>query len=335
MVRKGANMSALLKDKNHSGRVIDFGQLKTENAEIAKALRKRPNYSPKYIKHCMRVADELEHCSQWRKYKVDRNGNKRLFDTRYCKQSLCRVCERVRYNHQSAKLYNITQELGDDAKYLFITLTAKNVPYSSVRKGVDEMNYALSKMLKYKAIKPYVYGGAKSLETTLGKDNKCHLHIHVLLNVKPTFYNGKARLNHGQWSKLWTRALKTEYTANINIKRPKSVSDIHALTNYIVKVDKKSDEINWNDPRQVSYMIDIADEMHRKHTLTLLGNFKRADQIANYKYNHKKDYKSKNMIDTGKHNTYASREEFGYESAKIETYTCFKSGNKLDYKLKE
>lgn len=309
-----------------------------QNTELCNQLRKnRPYYSPKYIRKCLRLADELEHCSAWIKYKVDSNGNKKMFDTRFCRQRLCNVCKRVRYNHESARLYRtvkLNNELHPNSKYMVGTLTIKNVSVDELSNAIKGMNYAWSKMSRYKAIAPYLLGTVKSIETPLGKDGKCNLHMHILMQVKPSFYAGKYSMTHSKWSMYWTRALNVKYTADTYVRRIHDTDRLYRTCNYITKVDTTAQKINWDDPEQVSKLIDIDDELYRKRLIIYTGTFKELDRVSNYRYKRQGRKNSKDN-DSGKHESYDQACDFNYNDCKVETYVYKNVNDTIDYYLKE
>lgn len=320
-------------DTDIHGNNSELSKLKDRDIKTAQALMQYSNGSPAYNRRLHRTGKNMLGCSTKREYLTDLStGAKRLIHAKFCRSSLCNICEHRRYNHDSARLYSATQYIEDSGMiptkpvYLLLTPTIKNVDGEHIHTAINLINYALNKMLKYKAIDKYVYGTIKRIEEKSNMtDGTYNVHAHLLLLVKPTFYNGKARLNHSQWSKYWNRALKADYNADINVQRVKQ-GEINRAIHYLVLSNKDLDKLQDDTAtdKTIEQVIDGVGGMYRKHLLTLTGVIKKADNIANQSYKrHKPDTSTTN---TGKHEEYSDNDDFNYSNA-IRQVFSYKSTN--------
>jgi len=80
-----------------------------------------------------------------------------------------------------------------NAKFIFLTLTTKNVYYEDLKQGIKEILTAFKKLLKsYRvANNKAILGILRSLEFTIQKSDKryINLHIHCLIVVKTSYFN--------------------------------------------------------------------------------------------------------------------------------------------------
>ena len=330
----------VLKDTQINGKKQPFKELKDRGIHIAQALYRDESGSPTYNKRQRKASRDILNCANEIKYRVDKNtGEKRITDTYFCHNALCPLCEVKRYNSDSARLYNIIEYINEStaiqykANYMLATLTIKNVDESHIRHAIEQLNYAWNKAKNYKAIKPYIRGTVKRIEVKVNKqDGTFNVHIHMLMLVKSSFYNGKNRLTHSQWSKYWTRAVNQGYKADIDVARLKTLDDTLRAMHYMVKVNEDIAEIDSNaSDETIGNIISAENGKYRKHLLTLTGVLKDIDKAINKRY--KRDYKANN--NTGKHAEYKRSKAFNYINSEIEVYRYDKHSNKQDYYLKE
>ena len=203
----------------------------------------------------------LERCCSWllfRKYiesqvmKLDR--------AEFCKHRLCPVCNW----RKSLKLFSQTKaasaELMKDfpkARYLFLTLTVKNVRGDELADTIDQMNagfklltnagknnasakpiranllgYAKAMEIKYDAEKRitsemftkrkqyYIGRGLKAGDPNPNYD-KYHPHFHVLLMVRGDFFKGKNYIKQSQWTSIWRDCMKLDYDPQVDVRTVK------------------------------------------------------------------------------------------------------------------
>lgn len=314
-----------LKDLSLEGDDKNWTNAKLVNALIASKLRTIKEGDELWRYKQKKRANELDSCGNWLKYLIDNNGNKRLHDARFCHDKLCQICGARKYNHESARLYHVVNYLKELHNFMVGTFTTKNVPYDNINKEVNNLNYSWRKMRNYKAIKPYLRGTVKKVECKVGKNNKCNVHLHILMVVSPSFFYGKNSLTHSQWSQLWAKAVNKDYAPELHVERKGSYRQLKKTCNYIAKSYLYGD---WK-LKDVNKVIKIDDQTRGKHLIVYTGLMRDADNKINA------SYKRKNRISTGKHSMYSKKDNFNYNNTVTEVYGYKNIDGHFDYYKRE
>ena len=118
-----------------------------------------------------------------------------------------------------AKFFQAMPQITQDyptARWLFLTLTVRNVAIADLRQTVTHMNQSFVRLTKLK-IFPAI-GWLKSVEVTRNpKDGTAHPHFHCLLMVASNYF-GRNYVNQKQWRDAWQQSLRVEYEPSVNIK---------------------------------------------------------------------------------------------------------------------
>lgn len=105
----------------------------------------------------------------------------------HCKLRLCPDCTRKKAHEIREKFLPHLQEL----KHLkLITLTIKNT--ATIEEGIQKIRNGLKRLRQRKDIKSRLFGGVYSIETTVGRDGKFHVHCHLLVSM---FFISQERLS--------------------------------------------------------------------------------------------------------------------------------------------
>jgi len=181
-----------------------------------------------------RELKRMHECATWLKYAVFKTENgleKKLVAANFCKSRWCDVCNwrrRIKYfNINYEKVVRIKQE--HNARFIFLTLTTKNVYYKNLKEGIKEILTAFKKLLKSYRIanNKAILGILRSLEFTIQKSDKryINLHIHCLIAVKTSYFNKNYDwyINQREWTELWRKALNVSYTPVVDVRVVKDV----------------------------------------------------------------------------------------------------------------
>lgn len=155
------------------------------------------------------------------KYNLD-DKKKKFKPFFICKNKFCSNCAYLKSRKLFCETYQVLQNIVENKKIDFIayhlTLTVKNPTIDNYTHYQDVMNKAYKLLVKstnkYK-FKNYILGYQASRETTQSpeakKRNELHPHIHILLLLKPEFYNEKRReykLSQREILQEWNYCLK-------------------------------------------------------------------------------------------------------------------------------
>jgi len=237
----------------------------------------------------------------------------------FCRVRLCPVCQWRRTLFLMAKAFQIIPKIRADYPthhWLFLTLTVKNPHVNDLRKTLDEMNKAWGRMLKLSPIcklinpvnrpksslkkKEYsiiIDGFIKSVEVTReceedenGKfirftdTDNVHPHFHILLMVKPSYF-GHDYIRQEEWTELWRKALRVDYTPIVDIRKvkPKKVKKIKRKNDPIgmtdavretMKYSVKSKDITTSTgdiERDKQFLVSLTNQLYKRKMLATGG----------------------------------------------------------------
>lgn len=122
----------------------------------------------------------------------------------------------------------IIQEVNEKekVKWVFLTLTVRNVDGEKLKDTMDQMTKAWNNFSRYAKFKKSVKGYFRSMEVTRNWDRESewygtyHPHFHVLMAV-PTNYFTKNYIKHSEWTSMWQRAMKLDYTPIVHVAKVK------------------------------------------------------------------------------------------------------------------
>jgi hypothetical protein len=103
------------------------------------------------------------------------------------------------------------------ARFVFLTLTPKNVLIGELRVTLRHMNRAWERLSQRKSFK-VTLGWIRTTEVTRGQDGTAHPHFQGLLMV-PSNYFTKNFLTQAQWMEMWRKASRLDYDPIVDIRR--------------------------------------------------------------------------------------------------------------------
>ncbi len=144
------------------------------------------------------------------------------------------------------------------ARWLFLTLTVRNMPVCELRDALQHMNKSWQRLIKRKEFKA-VQGWIRTTEITRGKDGSAHPHFHILLMVPPSWFRGQTYVKQQRWVELWGDCLQVDYAPTVDIRtvKPKHDGAIHSgiteqlrgavseTLKYAVKPSDMVDDPDW------------------------------------------------------------------------------------------
>ena len=192
----------------------------------------------------------------------------KLKDTRFCRVRYCPVCQwrrSLRWKakaHQAMPLITLEYPLH---RWLFLTLTVRNCPIKELRQTLKWMNQSWKRMTKLKKFP--AFGWIRSTEITKGIDNSAHPHFHCLLFVKPHYFQDYY-LSQQDWTHLWQKSLKVDYSPLVDIRRVNGNPDsiIPEVLKYTVKESDLLDGQSW--------FLELTRQMHNMRNINIGGVLK-------------------------------------------------------------
>ncbi|MED1199585.1 protein rep [Bacillus paralicheniformis] len=220
----------ILEDKTATGKKRDWKGKKVRSSLMAahyEGLEKRTG-APYYGKKAEKVCD----CAECLAFKRDREtGRLRLYQAYFCKVRLCPMCAWRRSLKIACHNKLIVEEANRQYKpaWIFLTLTVKNVEGDDLKQTITDMMQGFRKLFQYKKVKTGTLGFFRALEITKNhEENTYHPHFHVLIPVKRSYFTGKSYIKQAEWTSLWKRAMKLDYTPIVHVQRVKGKKGIDA-----------------------------------------------------------------------------------------------------------
>ncbi|MGG4085900.1 protein rep, partial [Bacillus licheniformis] len=221
MYSTGLNYN-ILEDKTATGKKRDWKGKKSRSDLMAKhyeGLNERIG-APYYSKRAKRMFE----CAEQLWFKRDpETGKLKLKRAHFCKGRLCPMCAWRR----SLKIAYHNKLIVEEANrryhcaWLFLTLTVRNVEGGELRPRITDMMQGFRKLFQYKKVKSSTLGFFRALEITKNhEEHTYHPHFHVLIPVKRNYF-GKSYISQKEWTSLWKKAMKLDYTPIVHIQRVK------------------------------------------------------------------------------------------------------------------
>lgn len=269
----------VLKDISNTGKERPWREKKLKTIELANSYYRLGN------KKYYRIKD----CGSYLEYRRYLETNEmRLNRSNFCKVRLCPMCSWRR----SLKIFGQTSKVMNKAleekeyRFLFLTLTCKNVDGEELSNKIDELFKAFTKMTRRKNFKQAVKGWFRALEVTHNLDKSSesydtyHPHFHMVLMVNESYFKDtRVYLTHKDWVELWKSCLKVDYDPLINIKAFKAATkeetekSIAEVAKYAVKDDDLiiKDENGQVDEELTDDAVFILDKALANRRLVAFG----------------------------------------------------------------
>lgn len=170
-----------------------------------------------------RYSERVSFCSQLLEFGIgfdDKDAFKlKLRNARFCRVRHCPICQWRRSLRWKARAYKVLPQIVEKyptSRWLFLTLTQKNVPVAELKDTLQHMNSSFRRLTQLKNW-PAV-GWLRSTEVTRGRDGGAHPHFHCLLMVSPSFFNGRNYITQDKWVAMWRKAMKLDYNPILDIR---------------------------------------------------------------------------------------------------------------------
>jgi len=254
----------VLEDVSKTGKSRPWVEKRLNTEELAKSYERLGNKKYFRIKDCGTFL-EFRRYIETKELKLNRSN--------FCKVRLCPMCSWRRSLKIFGQVSQVMNKALDNEEYrfLFLTLTCKNVYGEDLSSQIDDLFYAFNKMTKRKIFKDSIKGWFRGLEVTHNlTDDTYHPHFHIILTVnKNYFINPREYISHENWVKLWKSCLKIDYNPIVNIKAfktgnkkqvEKSIAETAKYTvkdnDFIIKDEKG--EVNEKMTDDAVFILDKA-----------------------------------------------------------------------------
>ncbi len=172
-------------------------------------------------------AINIDECGTFLELYTDPAGVERISRANFCRERMCSVCAWRRQARFLATtepvLQKIDIETSGKAKYIFITLTAKNCKGKDLSAEITHLLKAWDRLYKRKPFTKCSLGGIRNIEVTYNKNSRTfHPHLHILLLMDNTYFHKGNYLEAEKLALLWKHALDVDYTPLVDVRCIKS-----------------------------------------------------------------------------------------------------------------
>ncbi|VLI19306.1 plasmid rolling circle replication initiator protein [Streptococcus pneumoniae] len=226
-----------------------------------------------------RSFERVYQCAEVLKFVEQMDGTKKLYQSYFCKNKLCALCNwrrSMKYSYQASKVVEEAMSRQSKGRFLFLTLTVKNVTGQELNQSMTDILRGFNRLMKYKKVDKNLIGFLRASEVTYAKRlNTYHPHLHVLLMVRPSYFQAKTDyINQIEWTELWKKAMKLDYTPMVDIRAVKADKGkglkgaILETAKYPVKpfdvIDEKTD---FTAQEKLQIVDDMLTGLHRKRQI--------------------------------------------------------------------
>lgn len=228
-------MSKELSDLTSRGKERPWKNHKLRNKKVIEIL---------HILEDLDKANKIAGCGNVLEFGVCPDGHgKWLKKAHFCKDRVCSMCiwrKSLFVFVQFLLVAHKLLELYPKTIFLFQTLTLRNCPVNALSDTLTHLNKSFRRYLAYKRIKTAFRGCFRSMEVTFNPlSNTFHPHIHSIVAVSKSYFQGSVYINHEELQRLWRKALQVDYDPDCDIRRVKpKKKGISTISEEIQVMDK-------------------------------------------------------------------------------------------------
>jgi len=219
-----SGVSEILSDKDSRGKERDWQGKKKRSMLMA------DHHAA--VKYLIKKAERMYDCGNYLVFKK-KDERLKLYQAYFCKARLCPMCNwrrSLKIAFQNKKIIQTVNER-EKVKWIFLTLTVKNVEGHELKNTMDQMTKAWNNFSRYAKFKKSVKGYFRAMEVTRNRKytsknyGTYHPHFHVLMAVPNSFFQGKYYIKQSEWAEMWQKAMKLDYTPIVHIEKVKAKKD--------------------------------------------------------------------------------------------------------------
>lgn len=226
----------------------------------------------------LEYSERARTCATWLQYKVSMDGSKQLSAVNFCQLRLCPMCMARRARRAVYKVSRVMEAVAaaHGAKFLFLTLTVKNVPGPELDGALEQLTKGWDRLLAQRQIERSVKGWFRAIEVT--RNGKMfHPHLHAVLAVEPDYFSRESRksgkyINQSDLIERWQRALRVDYRPSVRIqvtKPKKGHGKVQQVGGYAAAVEAAKYAVKDEDYIDPKLPEELAVEILRYYTNAL------------------------------------------------------------------
>jgi plasmid rolling circle replication initiator protein Rep len=259
----------ILVDKNSRGKERDWRGRKILSLKLADIF-KELQYKKTFVERVISCGDTLQ-------FIQNQDGTLKLYQAYFCKNKLCPMCNwrrSMKYSYQTSRIVDEAIKQESKGRFLFLTLTVKNVEGQALNSTISQLTKSFDRLFKRAKVQRNLLGYLRSVEVTHNENDKTyHPHIHVLMMVRPSYFQSKKDyITQKEWSDMWSQSLKVDYVPMIDIRTVKETGK--GLRGAVLETAKYPTKPIKLDVENKQVVDDLYNGLYRKRQLGYGGLFK-------------------------------------------------------------
>lgn len=180
----------------------------------------------------------------------------------------------MKYAYQTSRIVDEAIKQSPKGRFLFLTLTVKNVEGEALNSTISQLTKSFDRLFKRAKVQRNLLGYLRSVEVTHNEDdNTYHPHIHVLMMVRPSYFQSKKDyITQKEWGDMWSQSLKVSYTPMVDIRTVKETGK--GLRGAVLETAKYPTKPIKLDVENKQVVDDLYNGLYRKRQLGYGGIFK-------------------------------------------------------------
>ena len=178
------------------------------------------------------------------------------------------------YSYQTSRIVDEAIKQEPKGRFLFLTLTVKNTEGEALSSTISQLTKSFDRLFRRAKVKKNLLGYLRSVEVTHNEnDNTYHPHIHVLMMVRPSFFQSKKDyITQKEWGYMWSQSLKVDYIPMVDVRAVKEKGK--GMRGAILETAKYPTKPIKLDVENKQVVDDLYNGMYRKRQLGFGGLFK-------------------------------------------------------------
>ena len=263
------NQEEVLQDRNSKGKDRNWRGRKILSLKLADIFEE--------LGYKKSLIERIQSCGDVLRFIRREDGSLKLYQAYFCKNKLCPMCNwrrSMKYSYQTSRIVDEAIKQSPKGRFLFLTLTVKNVPGIELNNTISQLTRSFDRLFRRAKVKKNLIGYLRSVEVTHNEDDKTyHPHIHVLLMVRPSYFNSKDNyITHEEWGEMWSQSLKVDYVPMVDIRTVKEIGK--GLRGAVLETAKYPTKPIKLDVENKQVVDDLYNGLYRKRQLGYGGLFK-------------------------------------------------------------
>ena len=283
----------ILRDKKPSGKIENWKKYKKQSRKVYRLFCKAREQDNHVIS--ANALASIRDCGDILTFKVNLTKQEsKLHQAFFCKNKFCPICARRRSKllaYQTSRVVDRILAEDPTARFLFLTLTTKNVSGSEVSKEVDRYCESIRRIFNNgkgslsgtaKKFREQVLGTIRHIEATFNikrdKDGQgYHIHGHILIAVKGSYFLPENYLTQKEFQMMWKQAARLDYDPVVHIKVIKGHGQ--DLKKAIIEVSKyptkPANILDLPEEKAVEVLSNLQYGLYNRRLVTFTGLFRK------------------------------------------------------------